>query len=175
MIFSLLLAASMGISSPVFAASLNSFANYFSISTQPLLTNQPVRFDDTNSNSSITLSADGHTVTLQKTGQYFITFTATGSLAGNSGGVPQQPGPWSVGLYRNNGLIVGSVAAAHSGTDAEDNLETLTTVGQVTINGSAGDTLQIRSTTTNDIVLEGTVSGGVVQNTSVSINIIQVQ
>lgn len=172
-LFCLLAIFMISFSGSVFAD--DSFGNFFSISTQPLSANgegsDAARFDFNNAIDDISLSNDGTTITLEHKGVYLISFIVTGGLA--TDGI-QLPGPWSVGLYRNNGLVVGSVAAAHSGTDTPDNLITLTTAGQVIIRADKGDTLQVRNTTSSPIALLATVDGSIYQNTSVSINIVRI-
>lgn len=152
--------------------SLDSFGSFFSISSQPLNLNDPVKFDLDNSEKNMGISSDRKTVIIHRQGQYLITFTATGSLSSSG---TQEVGPWSLGLYRNGGLIVGTVAGSTSGTDAEDTLDARTIVGQTIISAIVGDQLQVRSTTTLPISIIGTVSGGPHQNTSVSMNVVQIE
>ncbi|HRD55786.1 MAG TPA: hypothetical protein PLC42_05250 [Parachlamydiaceae bacterium] len=153
-------------------ASCPAYANFFSISSQPVLADAAVRFDLQNLHRYITLSNDGFSVTVEHTGNYSIALVATGSL-GESG--TQVVGPWSVGLYQNGSLVPGSVAAAHNGTDADDNLITLTTTSNVIVRAVKGDVFQVRNTTFSEIELIGTISGGAPQNTSVSINFHQIR
>lgn len=147
-------------------------ANFFSISSQPVVAGAAARFDLQNINRHISLSNDGLTATVEHSGTYAVAVIATGSLATLAG---QTVGPWSVGLYHNGNLVPGSVAAAHSGSDGADNLMTLTTTSNVIINALKGDVFQVRNTTSSQIELIGTVSGGAVQNTSISINIHQIR
>lgn len=165
-IFTFLMAATCGS-----AYAHEAYANFFSISSQPLNAGDAATFDLNNSVRDIDISVDRKTVTFEHGGHYAISFVATGGLS-TSG--TQFPGPWSVGLLHNGILVNGSVAAADSGTEASDNLITLTTTGEIIIRCNAGDTLQLINTTSNPIQLEGTVSGGANQNTSVSISIVQI-
>lgn len=151
--------------------SLDSFGSFFSISSQPLDPDDAATFDLDNSEKNMTISVDRKTVVIGNQGQYLITFAATGSLS--SAGT-QEVGPWSIGLFRNNGLIVGTVAGVTSGTDAEDTLDASMVTGQVIISASAGDELQIRNTSSEPIALLGTVSGGPNQNTSITLNVVQI-
>lgn len=154
--------------------SLDSFGNFFSISSQPLNPNQAAKFDLDLSERHMFLSEDRTTIILERQGQYAITYFATGSLS-TPGGGSQLVGPWSIGLFRNGGIVIGSLAGTTTGTDKEDRLGALTVAGQVIINGSVGDQLQIRNTASKPISLIGTVSGGPNQNTSITINVIQIE
>jgi len=161
----------LAIGSPLY--SLDSFANYFSTSTQQLNYNDPVTFHLKNSVQGATLSVDKKTITITTSGQYLFTFSGVGSL--HTDGVGQQVGPWSIGLFRNNGLIVGTVASGHSGSDSADVLDARVVYGQAIFSVTAGDQIQIRSTTTNPIGLFATVDGGPHAGTSVTINIVKVK
>ncbi len=159
----------LAVSTSAFA--ITSFGNFYSISTQPLASEAVATFDLNNSVNNISISADRQTITIITAGNYEIGFNVVGGLSTDG---TQIPGPWSVGLLRNSVLIGGSVVASHSGTDTPDNLITLSTSGHVIVSLSAGDTIQLVNTTLSPIALLGTVDGaGTLQNTSVSINIVQ--
>jgi len=106
-------------------------------------------------------------ITINQSGVYQITYSVTGHL--DSFTPPLLP--WSFGLYLDNLLVPGSIAAAF--TDTADHFTSIdNTVTIVVLNGQ---TLKLRNVSTQNVDLLSKLSGGANPNDSASINIFQLK
>ncbi|MBA3238389.1 MAG: hypothetical protein H0T62_08615 [Parachlamydiaceae bacterium] len=141
-------------------------ANFNSTADQTLGIGAAVSFENTQFVHKVILESNKQTIQFYKHGFYSVSYSVTGSLA--TPGV----GAWSVGLYHNGNLVNVSGAIASNAGDV------LTTGATVMLHANKWDILELKSTTTANILLSGAVAGNddsSVRNLSANITLVKIE